>query len=60
MSFLERVDDDHAQVLFSFVWNATQSNGQTKDVIHEVFARHAKGPCLSQARRSMNARASSR
>ena len=49
MSFLDRIDDDHAQVLFSFVWNATQSNGQTKDVIHEVFARHAKDPsCLKQ------------
>ena len=49
MSFLERVYDDHSQVLFDFVWNATQSNGQTKDVIHVVFARHAKDPsCLKQ------------
>ena len=44
MSFLDRVYDEHAQALFGFVWNATRSDAETQDVIHEVFARLANDP----------------
>ena len=43
---LERIYDEHAQALFSFLLNFTQSEPDTRDVLQEVFCEIARNPSL--------------
>ena len=43
---LERIYDEHAQALFSFLLNFTRSEPDTRDVLQEVFGKIAARPGL--------------
>jgi RNA polymerase sigma-70 factor, ECF subfamily len=43
---LERLYDEHAQALFSFLLNLTRDPDDTRDVLQEVFTRVARQPSV--------------
>jgi RNA polymerase sigma-70 factor (ECF subfamily) len=43
---LERLYDDHAQALFAFLLNFTRDEGDTRDLLQDIFIKLAKRPDL--------------
>jgi RNA polymerase sigma-70 factor (ECF subfamily) len=52
---LERIYDEHAQVLFAFLLNLTRSEEDTRDTLQEVFIKIARNPCALSAAREPRA-----
>jgi RNA polymerase sigma-70 factor, ECF subfamily len=52
---LERVYDEHAQVLFSFLLNLTRDEHDTRDLLQEVFVKLARQPDLLERARDPRA-----
>jgi len=45
---LERIYDQHAQALFSFVLNLTRHEADTQDILQEIFHKLARRPACLQ------------
>jgi len=43
---LERLYDEHAQSLYAFLLNLTRNEGDTRDLLQEVFVKIAREPAL--------------
>ena len=52
---LERLYDEHAQALFSFLLNLTRSEADTRDLLQELFVRLAQKPEMMQNARDQRA-----
>lgn len=48
---LERLYDEHAQALFSFLLNLTRNEADTRDLLQQVFVKLASNPTLLDAAR---------
>jgi RNA polymerase sigma-70 factor (ECF subfamily) len=48
---LERLYDDHAQALFAFLLNLTRDEGDTRDVLQDIFVKLARQPHLLDSAR---------
>src|SRR5688572_9106596 len=52
---IERLYDEHAQALFAFLLNFTRDEGDTRDVLQDVFVKLARQPELLKAARDERA-----
>src|SRR6185436_749120 len=52
---LERLYDDHAQALFSFLLNLTRDEGSTRDLLQETYLKLALRPQLLRGARDERA-----
>ena len=52
---LERLYDDHARALFSFLLNLTRAEADTRDALQEIFVKLARQPGLMQGVRNERA-----
>ena len=54
-AILERLYDDHAQALFSFLLNLTRDEGDTRDLLQEIFCKLARNAQLLNGMREPRA-----
>jgi len=52
---LQRLYDEHAQVLFAFLLNITRDEHDTRDVLQDIFIKLARQPALLSGARDVRA-----